>query len=96
MPSPTDESRRWSIPTQLRLLVKYASLSARRVYALCEDGAAEDEGEGDDAVPSFREWELPSAAFHQVRFHHSVDAIHRAPGSAAGRSPDAHTPGQRL
>jgi len=38
------------------------------VYTLCEDGAAEDEGEGgDDAVPSFREWELPSAAFHRVR-----------------------------
>ena len=37
------------------------------MYTLCEDGAAEDDGDGgDDAVPSFREWELPSAAFHQV------------------------------
>ena len=37
------------------------------MFTLCEDGAAEDEGEGDDAVASFREWELPSAAFHQAR-----------------------------
>ncbi len=48
------------------------------MYTLCEDGAAEDEGDGgDDAVPSFREWELPSAAFHQVRADCSIVILHR-------------------
>jgi hypothetical protein len=35
------------------------------VYQLSEEAAAEDD-EGEDNVPSYREWELPSAAFHTV------------------------------
>ena len=46
--------------------------ACRRVYTLCKDGAADDDGEGEDAVPSFREWELPSAAFDQVRADFTV------------------------
>ena len=38
----------------------------RSVYQVSEEEPAEDE-EGEDNVPSYREWELPSASFHTVR-----------------------------
>lgn len=39
--------------------------SVHSVYQLSEEAAAEDD-EGEDNVPSYREWELPSAAFDTV------------------------------
>ena len=36
------------------------------VYQMSEEAAAEDE-DGEDNVPSYREWELPSATLDTVR-----------------------------
>lgn len=41
------------------------------MFQMSEEAAAEDE-EGEDNVPSYREWELPSAAFDTVRANYRI------------------------